>query len=79
MQPTKCFRDKGLSVSHWQADDKGQQAPKITFQKRFKDTEGNWRQTSTLYVSEIPRAVSLLQQAHDYLLEEYPAQTENAE
>jgi hypothetical protein len=67
MQPAKSFRDGMLSVSYWEPDGQAKGALRVTFQKRYRASDGVWKTTSTLFLSEIPRAIALLQSAHDYL------------
>lgn len=67
MQPTKSFRDGTITVSFWGDEKNLSKSAKVSFQKRYCDSQGQWQSSSSLYLSEIPRAISLLQEAYDYL------------
>jgi hypothetical protein len=41
---------------------------RVTFQKRYRSTEGVWKTTYTLDVNEIPKAVLVLTKAYEYLV-----------
>ena len=40
---------------------------KAVFQKRYKDSDGTWKNTGSLDVNDIPKAVLALQEAYEYL------------
>ncbi len=42
--------------------------PKVVLEVRYKDREGNWRGTNSLSINDIPKAMTALQKAYDYLL-----------
>ena len=39
----------------------------ISFQKRYRDKNGEWQTTSYLDVNDLPKAVLVLNKAYDYL------------
>jgi len=39
----------------------------VSFQKRFRDKNGEWQVTSYLDVHDLPKAVLVLNKAYDYL------------
>lgn len=39
----------------------------VSFQKHYRDRNGEWQSTSTLDVNDIPKAVLVLSKAYDYL------------
>lgn len=40
---------------------------KVSFQKRYKSAEGEWKSTHSLDVNEIPKAILVLSKAYDYI------------
>ena len=44
------------------------QMPKVAFEIRFKDAQGNWQGTTSMTLAELPKAILALQQAYEYLL-----------
>jgi len=40
---------------------------KAVFQKRYKDSKGEWQTTTSLDVNEIPRAIKALEDSYDYM------------
>jgi hypothetical protein len=49
---------------------KGQNIPlwKVALEVRYRDSRGRWRSASSLSLNEIPKAITALQEAFDYLL-----------
>jgi hypothetical protein len=41
---------------------------KVAFQKRYKNSEGEWKTTHSLDVNEIPKAVLVLTKAYEYVV-----------
>lgn len=39
----------------------------VAFTRSFRDKEGNWQQSSSLSVNDIPKAVLVLNKAYEYL------------
>lgn len=42
------------------------QARSVSFQKRYRDKNGEWQSTSYLDVHDLPKAVLVLNKAYDY-------------
>jgi hypothetical protein len=40
---------------------------KVSFQKRYKSAEGEWKSTHSLDVNEIPKAILVLSKAYEYI------------
>ena len=40
---------------------------KVSFQKRYKSAEGEWKSTGSLDVNEIPKAILVLSKAYEYI------------
>lgn len=41
---------------------------KVSFQKRYKSMNGEWRSTNSLDINEIPKAILALSKAYEYLV-----------
>ena len=41
---------------------------KVSFQKRYKSSEGEWKTTYSLDVNDIPKAILALSKAYEYLV-----------
>ena len=40
----------------------------ISFDRRNKDKDGNWQSTNSLRLNDLPKAVSVLRRAYEYLV-----------
>jgi hypothetical protein len=40
---------------------------KVSFQKRYKSADGEWKSTGSLDVNEIPKAILVLTKAYEYV------------
>ncbi|MBW2979875.1 hypothetical protein KY360_00480 [Candidatus Woesearchaeota archaeon] len=73
-QPEKKFSTGALSATVWQNQGKSKATGEavtfrtVTFQRRYKDKEGNWQSTSNLRLNDLPRASLVLQKAYEYLV-----------
>jgi hypothetical protein len=41
---------------------------KVSFQKRYKRSDGEWASTNSLDLNDIPKAILVLQKAYEYLV-----------
>ncbi|MBW2984908.1 hypothetical protein KY361_07335 [Candidatus Woesearchaeota archaeon] len=73
-QPEKKFSTGALSATVWQNQGKSKTTGEavtfrsVTFQRRYKDKDGNWQSTSNLRINDLPRAALVLQKAYEYLV-----------
>ncbi|MEI8197562.1 MAG: hypothetical protein WCI73_16835, partial [Phycisphaerae bacterium] len=44
---------------------------KVVLEVRYRDKDGQWQGTNSLSVNDLPKAVTALQQAYEYLLSEH--------
>ena len=53
----------------------GQEIPirKVVIEVRYRDKSGQWQGTNSLSLNEIPKAITALQQAYEYLLSQSSA------
>lgn len=70
--PEQKFRDKELIVDVW--NNTGTRADGTTFsfntlsiQRSYKDKNEDWKNTNSLRPNDIPRIITLLQEAQTYL------------
>jgi hypothetical protein len=71
--PEKKFRAGAISATIWQNEGQRKDGTvasfnTISFERGYKDKEGNWKSTSSLRTSDIPRAVVVLSKAYEYLV-----------
>jgi len=70
-KPEKRFRCGGCEAAIFENEiSMGSQIVKIkkvSFQKRYKSADGDWKSTSSLDINEIPKAVVVLSKAYEYL------------
>ena len=75
-KPKEVIRVGAVNVSIFEntvmKDDKIITIPKVVFQVRYKDKEGQWKSTSSLSVNDIPKAINALQRAYQILTEKGP-------
>ncbi len=73
-QPEKKFSTGVVTATVWQNQGKSKTTGEATtfrtvsFQRRYKDKDGNWQSTNTLRVNDLPRASLVLQKAYEYLV-----------
>ena len=51
-----------------QRDGKNIMIPKVVIEVRYRDKNGEWKGTNSLSLNEIPKAITALQRAFEYLL-----------
>lgn len=70
-QPDIVFKHGSCSAAVFSKEvargDKRFQVRNVSFQKRYRDRNGEWQGTSTLEVNDIPKAILVLEKAYDYL------------
>jgi hypothetical protein len=71
--PEKKFRAGAVSATIWQNNSQKQDGSMasfntISFERGYKDKQGNWKSTSSLRVADIPKAVVVLNKAYEYLV-----------
>jgi len=80
-QPEKAFRCGACGVSIFVNElmKNGQpvEVKKAVFTRSYKDREGNWKDSNSLDVNDIPKAVMALLKAYDYLTDKNKAGTES--
>ncbi len=68
--PEKKFRAGAINASVWknhgQRDGQAVEYHTISFERRYKDRDGQWKSTNSLRINDLPRAALLLQEAYRY-------------
>lgn len=71
-QPEKKFRAGGITVSVFaneiQTKDGKASVKSVSLQRAYKDRDGNFQNSSSLRVNDLPRAIVLLDKAYAYLV-----------
>lgn len=80
-KPEKRFRCGGIEVAVFENEitRNGMKVKikKASFQKRYKDSDGNWQSTTSLDVNDLPKAGLAIKKAYEYLvLKDDSAETE---
>ncbi len=67
-KPEKKFRAGLVTATVWKNQSKeGKLYSTVSFEKGYKDTEGAWKSTNKLSVSDLPRAMVVLGKAYEHL------------
>jgi|TARA_Y100000294_G_C8474020_1_gene303969 hypothetical protein len=71
--PEKKFSTGSLSATVWQNQGKSKEGDPVSyrtvsFQRRYKDTNGDWKSTSTLRINDLPKASLVLQKAYEFIV-----------
>lgn len=71
-KPEKRFRAGAISATVWknagQKDGKLVEFRTVSLQRVYKDKEGVWKNTTSLRVSDLPKASLVLNKAYEYLV-----------
>ncbi|NOZ80857.1 MAG: hypothetical protein GXP63_04235 [DPANN group archaeon] len=72
-QPEKKFRAGAISVSVWQNQGQSKSGEPtffrtISLQRGYKDKEGNWKNTTSLRVNDLPKAALLMEKAYEHIV-----------
>lgn len=66
--PVKKFNVGAVQAAVWDNDSKGgKQFFSVSFDKRYKDKEGNWKSANSLMANDLPKAILALQKAFEYV------------
>lgn len=82
--PIKKFRAGLISVAIWKNNGTSKKTGEpvefntVSLDRRYKDKDGEYKSTGTLRVSDLPRAVVVLQKAFEFLVvkEQVPSASE---
>jgi len=72
VKPEKKFQAGALEASIFENEvnqnGKNFKIKKVAFQKRYKSSDGSWKSTGSLDISDIPKAILILSKAYEYLV-----------
>ncbi|MDO8660705.1 MAG: hypothetical protein Q7K43_02350 [Candidatus Woesearchaeota archaeon] len=66
MNPEQKYSASGITATVWTNSKDGKTFHTVSFDKRYKDKEGNWKSTNSLNVSDLPKAIMVLGKAFEY-------------
>jgi hypothetical protein len=71
-KPEKSFKcgscDAAIFENEITVGGKTIKVKKVSFQKRYKDSDGEWKNTNSLDVNDIPKAILALTKAYEYIV-----------
>ena len=70
--PEKHITAGAIRASIWKnetvnKEGQPQSSRSVTFERSYKDKEGNWKITSSLQINDLPKAILVLNKAYEYL------------
>ena len=70
--PVKKFTTGAISATIWlnstTKDGKDIEYNTVSFERRYKDKEGNWKSSNSLRQTDLPKALVVLQKAYEHLV-----------
>ena len=71
-KPMKHFRAGQMQVTVWSnegttSEGKPTEYKTVSFERTYKDKNGDWKATSTLRVGDLPRAALILNKAYEFI------------
>ena len=63
-KPVKTYKAGVLSLSMWENEAKEGYIKSFSFQRSYKDDEGNWQHTQSMRVQDLPRMRLLVEEAY---------------
>lgn len=67
--PIKSFRSGAMQVAIWENEaNENQRYHTVSFERRYKDQNGQWKSTNHLRVNDLPKAALILSKAYEYLI-----------
>lgn len=77
-KPEKKFSAGAISATVWNNETSNKSGEAVSFktvqlQRSYQDKDGNWQNTNSLRVNDIPKAILVLNKAYEYLLLRDPA------
>lgn len=65
--PVKNFRAGAISATIWENKTEKGNFNTVSFKRGYKDKEGNWKDTTSLRVMDLPKAALVLTKAYEFL------------
>jgi hypothetical protein len=72
-QPEKKFSAGAINATIWNNEGENKKGEKVNFQtialqRVYQDKEGNWQNTASMRINDLPKAVLVLNKAYEYCL-----------
>jgi len=72
-QPEAKFNAGAVSATIWKNEFSGKDGQKgsyhtVSLQRSYKDKQGNWQNTSSLRINDLPKAQLVLAKAYEFLI-----------
>jgi len=67
-RPVKKFKAGGVSAAVWVSKRGNMKIQSVTVDRSYKDKDGEFKNTNSLKLNDIPKAVSVLVKAYEYLV-----------
>jgi hypothetical protein len=66
--PVKKFSVGGVQVAVWENEGKeGRSFYSVSFDRRYKDKNDEWKSTTSLKANDLPKAILALQKAYEFV------------
>ncbi|MFP4111378.1 MAG: hypothetical protein ACLFPQ_02715 [Candidatus Woesearchaeota archaeon] len=70
--PEKKFQIGGISATVWKNETTNKDGQPVSyrtvsFERNYRDKDGNWKPTSSLRINDIPKASLVLNKAYEYI------------
>ena len=68
-KPIKSFRAGGVEASVWEneAQEGGGTRRSVSVRKRYRDKQGNWKDSTTFFANDLPCLALVAQKAFEFL------------
>jgi len=71
-KPEQKFKVGGVTATIWkngiEKDGQKKEIKNVSFERNYKDKEGNWQTTNSLNINDLPKAMVVLGKAYEYLV-----------
>ena len=67
-QPEKKFKAGAVSATIWKNGEGDQSYNTISLERAYKDKTGNWKNTNSLRLNDLPKARMVLDKAYEYVV-----------
>lgn len=75
--PIKKFSVGGIAASIWENASDDRTYNTVSLSRNYKDREGKWKNSASMRVNDLPKAVLALQKAYEYLALKEPEMEKN--
>ena len=68
VKPIAKFSSGLLQATVWENKKEDREFKTVIFQKRYQDKEGDWKDSTSLNATDLPRAMVVLGRAYEFLV-----------